>query len=83
MYSPSRRQTCRVCGAPDKFDFKVADDVWKRAVPGRYANGVVCLGCFDDLARETGVDYSHSIEELYFAGDQACFRFSREWSSQT
>jgi hypothetical protein len=44
-------------------------------VPREYRNKVVCLECFDDLAFERGVDYAGFIETLYFAGDQATFKF--------
>jgi len=33
------------------------------------------LPCFDEFAREKNVDYSESIEALYFAGNQASFKF--------
>jgi hypothetical protein len=36
---------------------------------------VVCLDCFDSFASEKQIDYSDSIEMLYFAGDKAMFRF--------
>jgi hypothetical protein len=70
-----RRQTCRVCRYRDKFDFHVSDDVWQKVVPGKYQNGVVCLSCFDEFARKQNIDYSDSVEVLYFAGDQAIFKF--------
>jgi len=69
---------CKVCGRPDKFDFHVPDEIWRRAVPVRYVNRVVCLPCFDDFARETGVDYATAIDALYFAGDRATFIFKRQ-----
>jgi hypothetical protein len=70
-----KRQTCRVCNCQDKFNFQVPDDVWKKVVPAQYRNKVVCLSCFDELAREEHVDYSESLEVLYFAGNQATFKF--------
>lgn len=71
----SLRQTCRLCGRPDKFNFHVPDDVWRAAVPAPYVDGVVCLFCFDALAEIRCVAYAHSLKELWFAGDQAnvCF----------
>lgn len=79
----SLRQTCRLCGRPDKFNFHVSDAVWRAAVPLPYVNGVVCLFCFDALAEMRGVDYAHSLKELWFAGDQAalCFVPKREASA--
>ena len=70
-----RRQTCKVCKCQDKFNFHVSDKVWKKAVPLEFQNNVVCLSCFDELARKQNVDYSDSLEVLYFAGDQAIFKF--------
>jgi len=70
-----RRQTCKVCKCQDKFNFHVSDEIWKKAVPLELQNKVVCLPCFDELARKQNVDYSDSLEVLYFAGDQATFKF--------
>ena len=70
-----RRQTCKVCKCPDKFDFNVPDETWNRVVPVEYQQGVVCLECFDRFACEKQIDYSDSIEVLYFAGDKAAFKF--------
>jgi hypothetical protein len=70
-----KRQTCKVCKCPDKFDFNVPDEMWKRVVPVEYQRGVVCLDCFDRFASEKQIDYSDSIEVLYFAGDKATFKF--------
>jgi hypothetical protein len=70
-----RRQTCRVCRCRDKFNFHVPDEMWERIVPVQYQNKVVCLSCFDKFARQEKVDYSDSLETLYFAGDQAIFKF--------
>jgi hypothetical protein len=70
-----KRQRCRVCSCEDKFNFSVPDDVWQEVVPPQYQNKVVCLPCFDEFARKQNVDYSESIEVLYFAGRQASFKF--------
>jgi hypothetical protein len=71
----SARQTCKICGRPDKFDFHIRDDLWKKIVPVRYQNKVVCLVCFDEFALKKRIDYSDCLEVLYFAGDQATFKF--------
>ena len=71
----TQRQTCKVCGRPDKFDFTVPDDVWRRVVPPSFQNRVVCLYCFDDFAREAGESYADAISTLYFAGDSAVLTF--------
>jgi hypothetical protein len=70
-----RRQRCSVCKCVDKFNFNVPDKIWEEIVPSEHRNKVVCLDCFDDLARKQNVDYSDSIETLYFAGNQATFKF--------
>jgi hypothetical protein len=70
-----QQQECKVCGRLDKFDFHVADEVWRKVVPAGYRNKVVCLACFDKFAFEREIDYSDFFEVLYFAGDQAVFRF--------
>jgi hypothetical protein len=57
------------------MDFKVPDDVWRAVVPIALQNGVVCLHCFDDCARENNVDYAASLSALYFAGRGAAFEF--------
>jgi hypothetical protein len=71
----SHRQTCKVCGCPDKFDFHVPDSVWNEVVPREFSNRVVCLGCFDKFAYEKRIDYAESLDVLYFAGDRAIFKF--------
>jgi hypothetical protein len=70
-----KQQTCKVCGCVDKFDFHVPDDLWKSVVPVEYQNRVVCLPCFDQFAFKKLIDYSDSLQVLYFAGDQASFKF--------
>ena len=70
-----KRQKCKVCNCEDKFNFNVPDKLWREIVPAEYQNKVVCLPCFDEFAREQNVDYSDSIEVLYFAGRQASFKF--------
>jgi hypothetical protein len=70
-----KRPRCRVCKREDKFNFYVPDELWRRVVPDRYQHRVVCLPCFDEFARKQNVDYSDSIETLYFAGDKATFKF--------
>ena len=69
------RQTCKVCGLADKWNFDVPDDVWNAVVPPIYQSRVVCLGCFDTLARKHNVDYAASLKAVCFAGDAAAFEF--------
>jgi len=69
------RQRCKICGCADKFDFDIEVSVWKQVVPIEYQNRVVCFSCFDDFAKKKEVDYSTSLEALYFAGDKNGFSF--------
>lgn len=62
------RQTCKVCGRPDKFDFGVSDDDWSQVVPLPYRHLVVCLACFDLFAMVAGHQYA--LTRLCFVGDQ-------------
>jgi hypothetical protein len=73
--SRMKRQQCSVCHCVDKFNFYVPDDVWEAIVPPEQRNKVVCLPCFDEFARKNNIDYSESIDMLYFAGSQASFKF--------
>src|SRR5262245_23933921 len=43
-----KRQTCKVCRCPDKFDFSVPDEMWKRVVPLEYQQGM--QGRYRDLS---------------------------------
>lgn len=74
----NRRQRCRFCGRPDKFNFHVPDDVWVRVVPPPFVDGVVCLFCFDAFAEARCVDYASCLGEMWFAGDKAVFQFLAE-----
>lgn len=71
------KQTCKVCGSADGFDFHVPDMVWSYVVPAEFENRVVCLSCFDNFAHDKGVDYGEHIDVIYFAGEQECFRFEK------
>jgi hypothetical protein len=70
-----KQQTCKVCGRSDKLNYNVPDELWKKVVPVKFHNKVVCLECFNGLAFEKNVDYADSLNTLYFAGDQAAFTF--------
>jgi len=70
-----KRQRCQICRCEDKFNFDVSDKLWREIVPVEFHNKVVCLPCFDELARQKKIDYAHSIEVLYLAGRQASFKF--------
>jgi hypothetical protein len=69
------RQTCKVCGHRDKFNFHVPDEIWAAVVPPIFRQRAVCLACFDDFACVEGVEYARCPDSLYFNGDQAVFEF--------
>lgn len=73
----SQRQTCKVCGRYDKFNFTLPDDIWAAIVPPEYQNRVVCLTCVDDFAARERIDYAQHLagHPLTFSGDQASFEF--------
>lgn len=77
QHLPRRRtpqqQSCKACGRPEKFDFVVPDSVWFSVVPQPLSNQAVCLYCFDEFAREAGVDYARSVSAVYFAGTRGSF----------
>jgi hypothetical protein len=56
---------CKACGREDKFDFHVPDVIWKRVAPARFANRVLCLGCFDEFACQAGVEYAGYLGALF------------------
>jgi hypothetical protein len=72
-----QRQTCKVCGCKDKFDYHVSDGMWQQVVPAEYQNRVVCLSCFDDFAHTRGVRYGGDLQTLYFAGRAAVLVFTQ------
>jgi len=68
-------QTCKACGYQDKFGFHVSDDIWRAVVPSELWDKVVCLSCFDEMAKEKDIDYAPFLYFLFFAGSQASFDF--------
>lgn len=66
------RQTCKVCGRKDKFNFNVQNETWEAVVPPMFQNNVVCLSCFDGFAVMRNIDYL--IDSLFFAGEQKVFK---------
>ncbi|HSC42519.1 MAG TPA: hypothetical protein VLH17_09600 [Candidatus Binatia bacterium] len=82
-FTSLKRQRCQVCRCEDKFNFNVSDKLWREIVPLEFQNKVVCLPCFDELAREKNKEYAHSIAVLYFAGRQASFKFQTVQAQST
>lgn len=54
--SKLRRRMCKVCGSLDNCDFKVADDVWRTAVPLQHQNETLCLNCFEVFTSEKQIE---------------------------
>lgn len=71
-----QQQTCKACRQPEKFDFVVPDEIWAAVVPEKYRGLALCLYCFDEFAREAGVDYAQSVKAVYFAGAKGTFVFT-------
>ncbi len=71
-----QRQTCKSCGLPSEVCFHVPDDVWAAVVPHPLLNFVVCLTCFDMMAKKSGISYANKIcREAYFVGERGAFTF--------
>lgn len=67
-------QRCKVCGKRDKFNFQIADAVWRQIVPPAFQGRVVCLSCFDAFASAKGIKYAHALTpEIQFGGELATF----------
>jgi hypothetical protein len=75
----SQQQRCKSCGRLDRFNFHLPDEVWREVVPVELQGLVVCLSCFDEFAAEKGIRYAAHLDEIYFVGKSAAFRFASEW----
>jgi hypothetical protein len=60
------RQTCKSCGRPDKFNWKVPDAVWAAVVPPSLRSLVLCLSCFDKFATERDIVYARFLTGVLF-----------------
>lgn len=71
-----QRQTCKVCGLPSEICFHVPDDVWSAVVPLHLQGFVVCLTCFDIMAKKSDIAYADKLcREAYFVGERGGFTF--------
>ena len=59
---------CKICKRHVDFDYIVSDDMWKTVVPIEHLRDVICLLCFDRLAREKGIDISDGLRSVQFTG---------------
>lgn len=71
-------QRCKVCNRVDRMNFHVDDEVWNRVLPKHYAEGVVCLSCFDFFASAKGIGYEDAVKDVIFVGEAAHFYFGIE-----
>ena len=74
-FTSFKRQRCQVCRCEDKFNFNVSDELWREIVPLEFQNKVVCLPCFDELAREKNKEYAHSIACFTLPGAKRASNF--------
>ena len=73
--APCTQPKCSNCHSKDCFNFNVPNWLWAKVVPPEKQNGVVCLCCFDEMAKAQAVDYTNHLRKLYFAGQQANLEF--------
>lgn len=59
---------CAVCGRAVDFQFLVTDEIWWMVVPHRIVRDVICLACIDRLAADKGIDISHYLLCVHYAG---------------
>ena len=70
-------ERCKMCGRRDKFSFNVSDEIWAAVIPEPMQGYAVCLGCFDALAAQKGVNYAGDIDtEVVFGGDAVFFNLN-------
>ena len=60
----------------DRINFHIDDKVWHKVLPKQYAEGVVCLTCFDYFASAKGIGYENALSEVIFVGEAAHFDFA-------
>ena len=60
---------CSICSIRVVFDYKVGDEVWDEVVEEKYRRDVVCLSCFDKLAKKKGVNLGDCLEIVYYTGE--------------
>lgn len=80
---PQQQRCCR-CGAVDSMYFNIDDKTWKDVAGPEWVNdefdSVLCLACFDQIAEQKGIKYSHKIQEIVFVGYECAFELAgREW----
>jgi hypothetical protein len=69
-------QSCKRCGAVDLMNFHVPDGLWQAIAGPEFANRVLCLACFDQLADQEGIDYADQIKDVLFCGQRWALWFA-------
>jgi hypothetical protein len=69
-------QSCKRCGAVDLMNFHVPDRLWQAIAGPEFANRVLCLACFDQLADQKGIDYADQIKDVLFCGQRWALWFA-------
>jgi hypothetical protein len=71
-----QRQSCKRCGSVDLMNFHVPDALWQAIAGPEFANRVLCLACFDQLADQKGIDYADQIKDVLFCGQRWALWFA-------
>jgi len=76
------RQTCKMCGCKQYFEFRVPDDLWDEVVPERYRKTALCLACFDACAFEAmRQDWPTEVLWITFVGRWTVFNVTVDFES--
>lgn len=77
MSEDAQRQTCKMCGAKQYFEFRVPNELWEEVVPESYRKTALCLACFDACAFEAmRQDWPVYIEWITFVGRWTVFNLT-------
>ena len=66
-------RNCKNCGRLDRLDYGVTDGCWYGVVPEELRPEIVCIECFDRLAKIAGVEWSQHIQYIKFEGESGGF----------
>jgi hypothetical protein len=67
---------CCICGCEVDFIFLVTDSFWKKIIHSKYRLDVICLHCFDVLAKEKEEDISNEITDIFYCGKEKTMKLS-------
>lgn len=57
---------CGVCGQVPRFDYHVNSDVWNELISEEMKRGVVCLPCFNKMAKNKGINLANCLVDIHF-----------------